>query len=611
MDNLKQYAKVIVYLGLILILVSTFTEAKLTKINKKGEVYLVEDQAHFKKLKNPTIALALGGGGARALVNVGVIKALEEAKVPIDMIIGTSMGSIVGTMYGSGLPIEQIENIITQTHFSKMFDLNLDIGNALLTTAKFDKFIEDIAPVKYLEEFPYPTALLSFDLSSGNKYLSTTGRISKVIRSSYAIPFYFPIYQSSDRFLIDPGVVEISPAKAAKVLGADFVIATTSFGNLPYNDYASPLHSTMRFLSLIQQKNAERIINNYSNIVIKNNVGKYSFMDFQLADKLVQIGYQQTKEKIPQIKKSLSQIGVKNRESNIDKEKVDLKPTLQEIKYERQVIDETSFRLLYYYGKDHSQFVQNLFKNDLFSPQYGFELDKSHLELKLLNWNGGQKSDVKIRWKKLTKNIDLIINLNRNLNKKNCNWKAGIKYYTDNYAIGFKKARLDQKQVIIINNRFNFDYQNIFSQNDINLLVEGYDNPVKILASQEANYDLSSIWRIKSRLVFNNTELLATPLIYRGISTGDDPKLQTAVDLIYTYNFLNSIEVMPILQLTSIELYLFTDYKQVDNVTSAIGLGSNFNFNLLGLKPIDLGLYIAYDNDNRDTRLGINLNYNF
>ncbi|HBG17415.1 MAG TPA: patatin, partial [Firmicutes bacterium] len=78
------------------------------------------------------------------------------------------------------------------------------------------------------------TALLSYDLANGVKYVHTRGRISSEVQGSYSIPLFFPIVSYNGLFLMDPGILELTPTQTAKILGADLVISTTAFDELPY-----------------------------------------------------------------------------------------------------------------------------------------------------------------------------------------------------------------------------------------------------------------------------------------------------------------------------------------------------------------------------------------
>ncbi|MGM0500928.1 MAG: patatin-like phospholipase family protein [Bacillota bacterium] len=606
----NNFFKLIIACFLIIILSTQVLAAEnLSQIKLAKESYLVESNTRFKNLKTPTVALALGGGGARAFVNIGVIKALEEENIPFDFVVGTSMGSIIGTMYGSGIAPEEMEKILNQVPFEELFDFSSPWNRSLLQTAKVNKFIEDIAPVKKLENFPTPTALLSFDLSSGHKYISSTGKISNVLQSSYAIPFYFPIVKSKNRYLMDPGILEMSPAKAAKVLGADFIIATTAFDVLPYKEYNTSLKSTVRFLTLVQKRNAMNILNKYADVIINTQVGDFSFMDFGMSDRLIEVGYKKTKAKIAVIKRKLKKENIELGSRNQTK-KIDYSDALNDLKYNRQVLDDLTFNPLLYYGQDYSIFKPNLLRSSLNEFQYGFELEKNKLELIVLGHNDSEeKWGIKTRWKKFNKNWDVIAK-SKMEEEQISDWKLGLKYYDDNYTLGFGRSSLADQEWVYIDNSLDLEADKVNWQSENEILISS-SSDLELLTAQKLRFKLSSIWTIIPQLVYNSSDKTETPVIYRGLNGDDNADFQGIVDFAYTHQFMPSIEVAQIFQLANLGWYSFVDYQSSTESNWATGIGFKADFNLLGLKPMNLRAYSAYSLEENKFKQEININYNF
>ncbi|GAB6099413.1 hypothetical protein JCM16358_12920 [Halanaerocella petrolearia] len=584
-------------------------DSNITRIKESGDQYIIEDYHRFNQFDHPTVALALTGGGAKALFNIGVIKALEEAKIPIDIVVGTSMGSIIGTLYGSGLPIEQIEEIVTKTSFADMLDLNLASRDSILRTAKLDQFIENVAPYQDLEDFPLPTALLSLELTSGNKYLTTTGNISDVLQASYAIPYFFPSYQRNGKIFADPGLVENTPAKAAKVLGADFVIATTAKGNIETNTYETPGQIAGRYMELIELNNTNRIINHYADQVIYSNVGAYSFLDFTAAQDLIKTGYQDTKEKIPEIKAALQERGIKFSLST-KRKKRDLTEEFIDLKYNRILIDQLSFNPRVFYGQDRSFFQQNLIRNYFDQFQYGFEVNKNKFKFSSLVVNQEHEIETKLRWKQLTRDTDLIAKT-RFRAVDDFDFETGIKYYAEDYTLGAGVGVINNLEYSYLDNMYQsklFDGLTLKGETD---LIFRPDHKPTVLFSKEFFKEISSIWAIESKLVFNNTEVLESPIIYRGSRPDSSTKLQSSIDYLYTHQFLHNIDLLQGLQMSDIGFYLFTDYKREGQSFWTYGIGTQGNFYLFGLKPFVLETYLAYEEESEDPKLGIKVDYKF
>lgn len=562
---------------------------------KMGEdTYILEDTSQFDNLKHPKIAVALGGGGGRALVHIGVLKALEEERIPIDMLVGTSMGGIISTMYGSGMTITEIERVATEAAFSNLFETNFFGTQSLLKTEKVNKFLERLTPVDQLKKFPIPTAFLSCELNTGNKYIHTSGRVSDKIQDAYAIPYYFPIQKQDEFTFIDPGIIESTPAKTARVLGADIVISSTAIGKLPYKDYNTANRSMMRMIELLQEKISRPITKEYSDAIIDNPVADYSFMDFNQAAELISIGYQHTKERMPKIKSLLRKHDIQFRKTD-RKGTINLDHLLTDLKYDRLVLDSSLLTPKLYFGKDHSFFKQNLFKDDLFKPQYGAKWQKGQLEATVLNNHHEDNNlEAKLRVKQLTETTDLISNLNLDSND---NWELKLRHYTPNYTLSIGRKSINNSQFNLIDNKYTTKINNIKLEGETSVLVSPELDSWKVLTSHQGIFEISSIWSAKPKLVYNNTGLLKSPIIYRGSKPKDNVKLQTAIDWIYTHNFLPTIKLMEILQLTDIEYYLFSDYQTSYDSSQAVGIGADANLKLLGLKPLDFGIYIAEDDE--------------
>jgi NTE family protein len=608
-------SKLVVVVLIVILSVSTYANAaqsslKIEQTIQDREEYITGDISRFQLEKKPTVALALTGGGAKAFFNVGVIKALEEENIPIDIIVGTSMGSIVGAMYGSGLSIEQIEELMIATPFAQLLDLNFINANSILETAKVNKFIENIVPQKRLEDFVIPTALLSLEINSGQKHLFTTGKISELIQGSYAIPHLFPIHQQEESYFVDPGIVESSPAKAATALGADFVIATNVF-NIDTSNYDNSEKILNRYLEIVDQRNADRILANYADLVISSDVKDYSFMDFSSVEQLIAIGYRDTKHQMDQLKGKLAQrkIGLAQK---TDREKLDLSQQLNDIKYDRIIIDTMSLDPLIHYGQDYSFFKQDLLKSRLHDFQSGFQVDRGHFNFELLAVDNTKENlEAKLRWKKLTPKLDLITKFKQQATGNN-NAELALKYYAADYNLGLGLGTIGTNKYFIMDNKYQASFHNFDLAGEIDLVVDQLDQAPEILISQQATTKLSNSLSLEPKVVVSNTDLQDAPIIYRGRSIAtSSPKFQLAVDYAYTYQFSQPVQVSEMVQFKDMGVYLFTDYLKHDSQSLAYGGGFASNLYLLGLKPFEVESYLVYEEKTEDTELRFNLNYNF
>ena len=593
------------------------SQQKLTEIEYGGESYLIENYSEFRsnyeQLERPVIGLALSGGGARAMVNFGVVKALEEEGIPIDFMSGTSMGAIVSTLYGSGLNTEQILEVVTTTSFGRLIDLGVGGSGSLIDTKKLNLFIEEIAPTKRLENFEIPTALLSFELGEGKKYLTTHGRISDVIQSSYSIPLYFPIEQRNDKYFMDAGILEATPAKAVSMLGADFVIATTSFPEQSYQNFNSAAASINRFLNVLQENYSQQIINNYADFVIDIDVSDYNFMDFNQAQKLVDLGYKTTKRRIPALKKELKSIEVETVEYQ-ERKKTNIQDIIYDLQNDRFIVEGRERNIFLDYGREKSYFAQDLIVpfEDNFQAGIEFKADNLSFDVK-----GDEFFDTgyeaRFEFKKMTKNSDLLIAYANDYDQgTEDDYRLEFKYFTDVLQSSFGYGRQREQEYYLLGTKFSGSRNMTVIQTENDLIYKTDQSELAVLSSNIINLDLGEKWDLESSIVFNNTEILNSPIIYRGHSLREDNKFQAALDFKYNYRFLDPLNLGGFFQTTDIGAYLFADYYEDDGDSGeTAGIGFNSQLYLLGLSPIEVDLYFAYDLEKKEDRIGLELGYEF
>ncbi len=179
----------------------------------------------------PKIALVLGGGGARGLTHIGVLKAFEEKKIPIDIIVGTSVGALVGGLYASGMKIEDLEKMGHNIGWDKISNLStlklltLITAESLLSTEKLEKYLKKYIGVQKFNELKIPFACIACDIKTGERIVFKDGEVAFAMRVSATIPGVFKPVEYRHRLLVDGGIVDNLPVDIAKVMGADFIIA--------------------------------------------------------------------------------------------------------------------------------------------------------------------------------------------------------------------------------------------------------------------------------------------------------------------------------------------------------------------------------------------------
>lgn len=223
--------------------------------------------------RRPKVGLVLSAGSLRAVAHVGVIHALEDAGFPIDMVAGTSMGAVIGAMYASGLPPKRLRD----------FAATIDVGSgnnltaaSLLSLLLFDKLLssentelmlrKNIGGIRF-DQTLKPFACVAMDVYTGEKVIFRDGDVAKAVRASMNLPGIFRPLEYRHRFLVDGGVVDYIPVDAARLLGAEWTIASVTETDYTTSRPQNVLESLLQvidirgsYLSREQRKQADFLI---------------------------------------------------------------------------------------------------------------------------------------------------------------------------------------------------------------------------------------------------------------------------------------------------------------------------------------------------------------
>ncbi len=207
------------------------------KVIVEKDLELEDLLAQYKK-KGLKIGLALGGGSARGLAHVGVIMALEAYNIPIDIIAGTSIGSVIGGLYASGATIEQLEEVALSIKKSKTLFLIDPVfpHSGLISGDRIEKMLNQFGiKDKTFDDLKIPFAAVATDVESGAEVILNQGKVIDAVRASISIPGIFTPVKYQDYYLVDGGVVDPVPVDVVKMMGADIIIAVNLAKISPYN----------------------------------------------------------------------------------------------------------------------------------------------------------------------------------------------------------------------------------------------------------------------------------------------------------------------------------------------------------------------------------------
>ncbi len=172
----------------------------------------------------PKIALALGGGAARGFAHIGVIKALEAHGIVVDMVVGTSAGSLVGALYAGGYGGLDLQRAALQMDDTVIADWSLP-DRGFIKGEALQNFVNQAVQNRPLEKLNKPFATVVTDLQSGGSVVFRTGNTGMAVRASSSVPGVFQPVAINGREYVDGGLVSPVPVRAARGMGADVVIA--------------------------------------------------------------------------------------------------------------------------------------------------------------------------------------------------------------------------------------------------------------------------------------------------------------------------------------------------------------------------------------------------
>ena len=184
------------------------------------------DKVGLGTVRRPVIGLALGGGAARGFAHIGIVNTLTAHGIVPDIVVGTSMGGVVGGAYAAGHldKLEEWARSLQPRNILSYLDIRLN-GSGLIGGAKLAAEIESTLGQNLIEDLPVKFATVATEVRTGHEIWLTHGRMVDAMRASYALPGIFAPVLIGDRWLVDGALVNPVPVSAARALGAEIVIA--------------------------------------------------------------------------------------------------------------------------------------------------------------------------------------------------------------------------------------------------------------------------------------------------------------------------------------------------------------------------------------------------
>ena len=257
---LKNKVLILSIFALLFVVMTPSYAATVSKQLVLGEDIIEIEVYNTKAVRSevkPVIALVLSGGGARGFAHIPVIEALEQAGIPIDMVLGTSMGSLIGGLYAAGYSPGDMRRLIESYDMVELFALSalpplrtapqalrrdrdnlfvLGFDSGGLGTAAgiigdqrilhmLNDSLSRVSGITHFDDLAIPFRCIGTDLATGQRIIFSEGSLASAIRASISIPLVFTPYPLYDRLIVDGGLVDNMPAELARQMGADIVIA--------------------------------------------------------------------------------------------------------------------------------------------------------------------------------------------------------------------------------------------------------------------------------------------------------------------------------------------------------------------------------------------------
>lgn len=246
------------------------------------------------------IGLALGGGFARGLAHVGILKVLEQEGIVPDFIAGTSVGAVIGAAYCSGVSAKELEEIASIVRFKDFARYTIS-RFGLCTNDRMTGFLHRILKVKTFEELRIPLAVTATDFLTGEPIVFTSGKLVDPVRASCAYPGVFLPVSVEGRLMVDGLLGHAVPAEPLKKMGASRVAAVYFSAHWVQKSPKHVLEVIGQCFS-IAQANMTCLWQAYADLVIEPDVSAFGFDQFQRALDIVKVGEEAARKLLPTFK---------------------------------------------------------------------------------------------------------------------------------------------------------------------------------------------------------------------------------------------------------------------------------------------------------------------
>lgn len=282
----------------------------------------------------PKIGVTLSGGGAKGLAHIGILKAIDSAGLKVDYITGTSMGSIIGSLYAVGYSADSIERIARSIDWDLLLSNQSSLRSIFMEEKeeyskyvlelpwvnhrfrlpsgvlegqelwiKFSELFFPVYNIKDFTKFSIPFACIGTDVGNGEAVVMKEGEVVSAIRSSMAIPSVFTAVDYKGKRLIDGGLVRNFPVRDVKEMGADYVIGSNVASGLLPSDKVRNAFQILMQVAFFREAEDNKVEVPQCDIYIPFQMDKFSMGSFSDAGAIINLGVHEGRELYPRLKK--------------------------------------------------------------------------------------------------------------------------------------------------------------------------------------------------------------------------------------------------------------------------------------------------------------------
>jgi NTE family protein len=252
----------------------------------------------------PAIGIALGGGFARGMAHIGVLKVLEEENIPIRLVAGTSVGALIGAVYCSGLSIDELDKVARSCRFTTFARWTVS-RYGFASNDRMVAFLSRVLKVKTFEELRIPLGVTATDFNTGEGVVFHSGSMIDPVRASCAYPGMFLPVNIRGRWLVDGMLSHPVPTRPLRDMGAERVLAVHLKGQWSKDGAPRHLFDVIGQSFAIAQDMMSHLWRGAADLVIEPDVSGFAYDDFKRAAELIRSGEVAMRQALPEVRKWL------------------------------------------------------------------------------------------------------------------------------------------------------------------------------------------------------------------------------------------------------------------------------------------------------------------